>query len=145
MAETFDRLRDEVRQKLGLGLDQLKAQRSAPQFHEILSEALSFPVAATSEEENLESVLEYAARFYEETWIHRPRKSLNRIAPVDAAGHPRLRLRLLGVIALLEQCAANGILSRYDFDRLRHKLGLDCDRPHPGRVLHRGPPPTSAP
>jgi tetratricopeptide (TPR) repeat protein len=123
--ETFDRLRDEVRQKLALGLDQLKPHRTAPQFHEILSEALSFPVAASSEEENLQSVLDHAARFYEETWIHRPRKSLKRIAPVDAASHPRLRLRLLGVIAMLEQCAVNGILFRYDFNRLRHKLGLD--------------------
>ena len=127
--ETFDRLRDEVRQKLALGIDQLKPQRSAPQFHEILAEALSFPVAATSEEDNLQSVIAYAGRFYEETWIHRPRKSLNRVSPVDAAGHPRLRLRLLGVIALLEQCAANGILSRYDFNRLRHKLGLHATAP----------------
>jgi tetratricopeptide (TPR) repeat protein len=127
--ETFDRLRDEVRQKLGLGLDQLKPQRSAPQFPEILAEALSFPVHPTSEDENIQSVLDHAARFYEETWIHRPRKSLNRVAPVDAVGHPRLRLRLLGVITLVEQCAATGILSRYDFNRLRHKLGLDATAP----------------
>ena len=90
----------------------------------------SFPLTATSEEENVQRVLDHAAQFYEETWIHRPRKSLNRIAPVDAAGHPRLRRRLLGVIALLEQCAAHGILSGYDFNRLRHKLGLR----RPGRA-----------
>ena len=123
--ETFDRLRDEVRQKLAMGLDQLKPMRSPPQFHEILAEALTFPVNATSEQESLVGVVENAGRFYEETWIHRPRISLQRVSPVDAVGQPRLRRRLLGVIALLEQCAAKGVLSRYDFNRLRHKLGLD--------------------
>jgi tetratricopeptide (TPR) repeat protein len=56
--------------------------------------------------------------------VNRPRKSLNNITPADAAGSPRLRKKLLGVIAFLEQCASGGMVSEYKFDSLRGKLGL---------------------
>jgi tetratricopeptide (TPR) repeat protein len=122
--EPFDRLREEVRQKLGLGLTELQAREAPVQFHDVVSDALIFPVGAQDPEKAAARVIEHAGRYYEETWIHKPRRSLNNIAPVDAAGSALLRKKLLGVIAFLQQCAAGGMLAGYDFDRLRRKLGV---------------------
>jgi tetratricopeptide (TPR) repeat protein len=120
----FDRLREEVRQKLGLGLTELSVRRGPPQFHDIISEALIFPLEPEESEKATERIRAQAGQFYEDTWIHRPRKSLDNIPPVDAAGFPKLRKKLLGVIAFLQQCADSSLLAGYDFDRLRRKLGL---------------------
>jgi tetratricopeptide (TPR) repeat protein len=122
--EPFDRLRDEARQKLGLGLTELQERRGSIQFHDVITEALIFPVGPNAEEKAAERILAHAGQFYEDTWIHRPRKSLNNIAPVDAVGSAKLRKKLLGVIAFIQQCASHGMLAGYDFDRLRRKLGL---------------------
>src|SRR5439155_15739829 len=59
----------------------------------------------------------------EETWIHRPLVSLNRIPPIDAAGHGTLKKKLAGVIQFLEECKDLSAIP-YDFARLRNKLGL---------------------
>ena len=67
---------------------------------------------------------EHIERFFEEKWIHRPLQSLNRIPPLDAAGHAMLRKKLVGVVQFLQECAAGGQVQSYDFDRLRRKLGL---------------------
>jgi tetratricopeptide (TPR) repeat protein len=75
-------------------------------------------------DEALKLVEEHVARYFEETWIHKPLRSLGQVPPVDAAGHPVLSKKLLGVIAFLESCASRGQLENYDFDRLRRKLSL---------------------
>lgn len=122
--EAFDRVKDEMRQRLSLGLTDLHEHRGPAQFQEVVSEALLFPLGQVEREAAIARVLEHATRYLEETWIHRPRHSLNTIAPVDAAGHGKLRKKLLGVIELMAQCAQRGMLEGYDFDRLRRKLGL---------------------
>ncbi|MFO0841126.1 MAG: tetratricopeptide repeat protein [Gemmataceae bacterium] len=122
--ERFDRVRDEVRKKLALGLTELKERRGLAPYSDVLTEALTVGLASKSEEEEVQSVIENARRFFEDTWIHRPLKSLSNIAPVDAAGSAKLRKKLLGLIQFLEQCASPGVLSRYSFDGLRRKLGL---------------------
>src|SRR5262249_38221474 len=43
---------------------------------------------------------------------------------LDAAAHPTLRKKLRGVIQFIEECARDGFLAGYDFNRLRRKLGL---------------------
>jgi hypothetical protein len=43
---------------------------------------------------------------------------------MDAAGHTVLRRKLLGVIRFVEDCSKGGMVSTYDFGRLRRKLGL---------------------
>src|SRR5262249_3678224 len=58
-----------------------------------------------------------------------PLLSLNRIPPVDAAGHRVLRKKLRGVVQFLQDCAQGGIAGVYDFDRLRRKLGLLGEKP----------------
>jgi hypothetical protein len=121
LKEPFDRLREEVRQKLGLALNELQERTGPPQFHDVCAEALVFPLG---KERSQERIVEYASRYYEETWIHQPKRSLNNIPPVDAVGSSKLRKKLLGLIEFIQQCAAQGALSGYDFDRLRRKLGL---------------------
>jgi tetratricopeptide (TPR) repeat protein len=122
--EPFGRLRDEMRKKLNLPLNELQERTGPIPFQEVVSEALIFPLGQMEGEEATRRVREHVGRFYEETWIHRPRRSLNNIAPIDAVGSPRLRRKLLGVIAFLQQCARDTLVAKYDFDRLLRKLGL---------------------
>jgi hypothetical protein len=44
--------------------------------------------------------------------------------PLDAAGHPVLKKKLMGLILFLQDCAPPVDPYKYDFDRLRRKLGL---------------------
>jgi len=69
-------------------------------------------------------VLEHVQKYYEEIWIHKPRRALAGNTPIDAAAHPTLRKHLRGVIQFIEDCAKGGIVAHYDFNRLRRKLGL---------------------
>lgn len=112
----------ELRERAGPAIDVAESGRGPANFVDITCEWLVFP-AASSEEEGRTRVEEGCARFLEETWIHRPLVSLNRIPPVDAAGHAGLRKKLLGVIQFLQQCGDVAGMP-YDFDRLRRKLGL---------------------
>src|SRR3989442_10221657 len=73
---------------------------------------------------------ENLATYLEETWIHRPLKSLNQIPPSDAAGHDTLGKKLAGVVEFLQECAAVSGFG-YDSARLRGKLGLTGDKPTP--------------
>lgn len=124
LKEPYERARDEVRQKLALGLGDLRERRGPAGFSEVVTEALIFPVSPADEQEAAARVLEHAGRYYEDTWVQRPRRSLSNITPVDAAGHAKLRKKLLGVIQFIQECAAIGMLRGYDFDRLRRRLGL---------------------
>ncbi len=122
--ERYDRVKDEVRSKLSLGLTDLQESPLPPTFSDIVTEAVVVPITAGDDATLQKTIAEHAARFYEDTWIHRPRKSLSNITPVDAVGHAKLRKKLLGVIALLEQVGKNSPIASYSFDSLRRKLGL---------------------
>jgi tetratricopeptide (TPR) repeat protein len=123
--DAFARLREEIRQKLNLGLNELQTRVGPIAFHDVVSDALIFPLGpAGGEAAAGERILAHAGTFYEEKWIHQPRRSLSNIAPVDAVGSAKLRKKLRGVIEFLSQCAKGGMLASYDFDRLRRKLGL---------------------
>jgi hypothetical protein len=121
--EAFDRLRGEVRERLALGLNDLPERHGPIQFQDVVADALLFPLTG-GEEQARERVLAHFQRYYEETWIHRPRKALAGNTPVDAAGHPTLRKKLRGVIQFTQECSRLGMVAAYDFDRLRRKLGL---------------------
>ncbi len=122
LKEPFDRLRDEVRQRLSLGLTELQERHAPIQFADVTAEALLFPFKQS--EDSAQQVLEHVQKHYEETWIHRPRRSLSGNTPLDAAAHPTLRKHLRGVIQFIQDCARGGMIANYDFDRLRRKLGL---------------------
>jgi tetratricopeptide (TPR) repeat protein len=92
-------------------------------FSEILSEAVVFPVGNISDEELTKRLHERMEYFFEEVWIQRPLIALEHQSPINAAADRKLRKKVKGVIAFLEDCAVV-VRARYDFDRLRRKLGL---------------------
>jgi tetratricopeptide (TPR) repeat protein len=122
LKEPFDRLRDELRTRLTLGLTELQERLAPIQFQDVMADALLFPLKR--QEDIAERVQAHAQRHYEEVWIHKPRRSLSGNAPVDAVGHPVLRKKLRGVIQFIQDCAQHSMIGSYDFDGLRRKLGL---------------------
>jgi tetratricopeptide (TPR) repeat protein len=80
-------------------------------------------VGVADKDEAERGVREEVQKYFEETWIHQPLRSLGGVPPIDAAGSPNMRKKVLGVIAFLQECATVGGRP-YDFDRLRRKLGL---------------------
>jgi tetratricopeptide (TPR) repeat protein len=119
----------EVQAKLGPGLEQASRAIGPAHFGDVVAEALLFPTAATTQLDAETKVRNHAQQYFEDTWVHRPLKSLLGTPPIDAAGHPTLRKRLRGVIQFIEECAGQTTTRLYDFDRLRHKLGLDGTAP----------------
>jgi hypothetical protein len=121
--EPLERIFEKMRQKAGVLLGEAHQTRGPAKFHDVFSEALTFPRQAESEEAGQARVREGIERYFEEEWLHRPLKSLGSVPPIDAAGHSVLRKKLLGTVLFFQECA---VLARlpYDFDRLRRKLGL---------------------
>jgi tetratricopeptide (TPR) repeat protein len=81
---------------------------------------------------------QYIADFFETVWLHRPLRSLEGNSPLDAMGSSRLRKRVFGAVQYIEDCyrAVFGLSDtsvsstpdeelHYDFQQLRHKLGLE--------------------
>lgn len=128
--ESVDKLAAELQQRAGGALSPPHEHVRSASFTDRIMEAVVFPAGQMPPEEVERRMRDHAAGFFEETWIHRPLKSLNHIAPIDAAGHASLRKKLRGVIQFLQECAV-GTMSLYDFDRLRRKLGL-LGTPAPG-------------
>ncbi|TMQ34018.1 MAG: tetratricopeptide repeat protein [Planctomycetota bacterium] len=126
--EAVNRAFQEIQERLGPALSEARLARGPANFGDTLAEALVFPVGATDQAIAQQQIREHVQRYFEETWLHRPLRSLGNVAPIDAAGHPVLRKKLLGVVQFLEECAAGGT-EPYDFNRLRHKLGLQQGAP----------------
>jgi tetratricopeptide (TPR) repeat protein len=72
---------------------------------------------------------DYFQQVFEEQWLHRPLQALNLISPLDSVGHAGLRKKVRGVVEFLEEVAHTKPILPYDFDRLRHKLGLPTRKP----------------
>jgi tetratricopeptide (TPR) repeat protein len=119
--EALTRVREEVGQRAAGMLAELDQKRGPANFGDVMAQALAFPTGRVEPAEFEGRVREHVQRYFEETWIHRPLRSLAQVPPVDAAGHGNLRKRLRGVIQFLQDCAA-GEVQAYDFDRLRRKL-----------------------
>jgi tetratricopeptide (TPR) repeat protein len=122
--EALNRFRLDLQSKLGPALTDAREQIAIPAYHDVVLQAVAFPVGVTDKAEAEKQVREHAQKYFEETWIHKPLKALSGVAPIDAAGHATLRKKLRGVVQFLEQCSTQGILANYDFNRLRRKLGL---------------------
>jgi tetratricopeptide (TPR) repeat protein len=124
LEDAINRLREEIRTRVQLTVTEGPVQIATANFPDVVIEALLFPGPGVTPEQAQQRVIENAQKHFEEVWIHRPRRTLAGNTPLDAAGHPLLRKKLLGVVKFMEDCAARGILAGYDFGRLRHKLGL---------------------
>jgi predicted Zn-dependent protease len=126
LKEPFDRIKDELRQRLALGLTDLKESRGPIQFQDVVAEGILIPFTNDKAQAS-ERVRQHLERYFEETWIHRPRKVLAGNTPLDAVGHTVLRRKLLGVLRFIQDCASPDLVATYDFGRLRRKLGLSTD------------------
>src|SRR5262249_38514849 len=102
--------------------------RGPAKFHDAFAMALVIPLEPGAQEVQDRIVRDHVAKYFEETWIHQPLKSLGGISPIDAAASPTIRRSVLGLLAFLAQIGTmGGRQSIYDFDRLRRKLGLAGD------------------
>jgi tetratricopeptide (TPR) repeat protein len=135
--EGVGRMREEVRSRLSLALGEADEIRQPIQFHDVVTEALIFPTNLRDPNAPAK-VAEHAQRYYEETWIQQPRRSLAGNTPIDAAAHGNLRKKLRGVVAFIQDCAAGSLMAGYDFDRLRRKLGLTDAPAEPARSASEG-------
>ena len=121
--ENWEKAVNDLRQRAAGTMTEPQFHQGPAHFSEVLSEGLGFPLGATDETEAKERMTQVCARYLEETWIHRPLLSLNRIPPIDAAGHGTLKKKLAGAIQFLEECKELSAIP-YDFSRLRNKLGF---------------------
>ncbi len=120
--ESLDRSYQILRERGGRAMGEPYPMRGPAKFFDVMSECLIFPRLSTEAE--LETRMRsHLESFFEESWLHRPLKSLGQTPPIDAAGHPTLRKKLRGLVQFLEDCAR---LTKfpYDFDRLRRQLNL---------------------
>lgn len=136
--ESVAKLGDEIKQKLGPAAAQAQAFKTPAQFGDVVVDAMLYPSFGRATLEMNEKLHERAVHYFEEVWAHRPLKSLAGNTPIDAAGSAILRRQVLGIIQFLEQCFIGSAPRRpeqttqaYDFNRLRHKLGLDAPGPAP--------------
>jgi tetratricopeptide (TPR) repeat protein len=144
-AEALRRLQDDLQQKLGPALSEPQITEGIPSFRTILMEAYVFPLRAENETEAGNFIREKVQQYFEEKWIHRPMPTLGNLPPVDAAGSPILRKKLLGLIRFLHDCTPPLQPFDYDFDRLRRKLGLLQAGPgESGRAIAGSPRPDIA-
>jgi len=121
--ESFNRIRDQLRQKAGPALGGEVAEVQVPPYRDVLTAALVFPVDSADQAEQRTLVERELVRYFEEVWPEQPLRTLNGKRPIEAAGQPVLQKKLAGVVQFLAECA--GITGQpYDFDRLRRKLGL---------------------
>jgi hypothetical protein len=117
-------VRHDLQEAAGPGLSEPHARTDRIIFSDVSGEAQLFPTGPMNKDDYQKQAKEQAARYFEDTWVHRPLRSLSGSTPLDAAGHAVLRKKLLGVVQFLQDCAALSPVAGYDFDRLRRKLGL---------------------
>ncbi len=135
-ADSAKKVAVEIRDRVSMAVGEPTDAIGPAQFGEITQAAFAYPIQVNDLDEAKKKMADYAANYFENTWAHRPLKALGGASPLDAAGSKLLRKRLLGVIQFQADCveASAPRMSRgdevaafavYDFDRLRHKLGLE--------------------
>ena len=82
----LDAIHAELRERAGPALAEAHYRAGPPQFTEVGAEALVFPVNVSDQAAAQARVRESMERYFEETWLHRPRVALQGVPPVDAAG-----------------------------------------------------------
>jgi tetratricopeptide (TPR) repeat protein len=110
---------------LGPLAQQVRETQRAASFSEVSQELFAVVAAPSGSAEKAEQLaIEVIRSRLEGDWINRPLRSLGSVSPLDAAEHPVLRRKLLGVIRFLEDLMSWSKPGAYDFGRLRHKLRL---------------------
>jgi tetratricopeptide (TPR) repeat protein len=113
----------ELRQRAGPALGEPHERRSPAPFAAVFDRGVVVPVGLTDAAEVQGRMARSQEQYLEDRWPHQPLRSLSGVPPIDAAGHASLRVKLLAIVQYLQDCAPLTDL-KYDFDRLRRKLGL---------------------
>lgn len=134
--EAFEEGRAYLENVAGSALHLIESGERTSDFLEVPSDLLLFlSVPGLSEEQADKFRHEVVHARFETEWLNRPLRSLGGVAPVDATGHPILRRKLTAAIDFLEELTEAFRAGSYDFDRLRHKLGLPTR--HPSQTLQQ--------
>ena len=88
--DSLDRTQRLLKERAGAALGESYPARGPAKFFDVLSECLIFPRLA-SEADFEPRMRAHLEKFFEETWIHRPLKSLAQVAPIDTLV-PRRRI-----------------------------------------------------
>lgn len=143
-AEALGQIRTELSQRAGAAVQEVRYDQSVANFEDLLAETLFFPQQAVEQEEMKKRLVEQIDRFFEQTWMHRPLKSLGGLSPVNAVGQEKTKKKLRGIVQFLEESSAPSPAREYDFNRLRQKLGLQAGGAA-APVSATAPPTTAAP
>jgi hypothetical protein len=126
----LERLREAFQTLAGPALGPPRFDSRPAPLRSVMDRVLTIRFPSGTTEEQAQRFLEgHLQQMFEDQWIQRPLKSLNGITPVDAAGHANLKKKVLGLIQFQEEVATTIMPLPYDFDRLRHKLGLPTSGP----------------
>jgi tetratricopeptide (TPR) repeat protein len=134
--DTVAQVVDEMRTSLQLAIEQPQETTTPIAFADVPLEALAQPVQTVDVNAAEAKLRDYSRNFFENIWLHRPQKALSGNTPLDAVGSKILRKRLFGVIKFMEDCLEAIAphkqigeqlvpIETYDFDAMRHKLGLE--------------------
>ena len=157
--ESVAKVADEIRTALQLAVEQPVESTNPLNFRDVVMEAIAQPISSGDEAQVEAKLRDYATNFFESVWLHRPMKALAGNAPIDAVGSKVLRKHVFGVVKFQEDCfhAARPHkrvgeevvpIDLYNFDGLRHKLGLEYVTADPPKVnvpVEAAPPAVAAP
>lgn len=143
--DSVAKVADDMRTQLQLAVESPQETTTPISFGDVTLEALAQPVQTSDITAAENKLRDHARNFFENIWIHRPLKSLSGNTPLDAVGSKSLRKRVFGVVKFTEDCMKAVQphkqvgeelvpIETYDFDALRHKLGLEYVSAEPPKV-----------
>jgi tetratricopeptide (TPR) repeat protein len=143
---TVANVADEFRTRVNLAVQEPQETTTPVNFGDVALEAIAYPTQTSNIEQAEEKLRDRAKNFFEETWIHRTRKSLAGNTPIDAVGSTLMRKRAFGAVKFMEDCYVSLAPQKkvgeavvpiplYDFDQVRHKLGLEYVSAPPPNVV----------
>jgi tetratricopeptide (TPR) repeat protein len=154
--ESVAKVADEMRNQLQLAVESPQETTSPINFGDVVLEALAQPLQTSDLTAAENKLRDHTRNYFENVWIHRPLKSLAGNTPLDAVGSKVLRKRVFGVVKFQEDCLKAVQphkqigeqlvpIEIYDFDALRHKLGLEYIAAEPPKIqVPAEPAPTPA-
>ncbi len=154
--DSVARVADDLRAALQLAVEQPVASTTPLNFGDVVLESLAQPNDNGDEAAIEAKMRDYATTYFETVWTQKPLKALAGNTPVDAVGSKVLRKHVFGVVKFLEDCFAAVLphkqvgeelvpLNIYNFDGLRHKLGLEYVKADPPFVKVPEEPKAAAP
>lgn len=143
--DSVAKVADDIRTALQLAVEQPVESVGPISFADVPLEALAQPVQTTDVSQAESKLRDHVRNFFDNVWIHRPLKSLAGNSPLDAVGSKHLRKHVFGVVKFMEECLKAVQphkqvgeelvpIETYDFNSLRHKLGLEYITADPPKI-----------